>query len=366
MRCGRAARSKSPIPRRCEHTQALAELSGSNQAEAFTAGDALTNATLLQFDVPSSLNASAVLGELLQELDLDLDEVADGARDAIEAGVAQHLAHRALGRATALAAAASELRAMLMPAPASAAAELPVGAALKAEALVARVLAQLPAPLTTDEDALAQLLEALELPQQGLSAAEGAGGGVLPPRLLRLLRDATATYCAGLRRQAARETALAALGKLLVPDSLSDDPLGQDGSEGGGEAEADAEAEAEAGAAAAAAAAPTWEQASGLVGEVYAGFEDQARGICPIDLLLDLLRMAAVDKEVLLKPSDANSRRQCRPSPKVGPAPTRHARQVGAPTRAVHRRGGRGGWHGGRARGGPGALVGASTCWRAT
>ena len=76
--------------------------------------------------MPSSLNASAVLGELLQELDLDLDEVADvrvrvrvrvsvrvtpkpkpkpkpkpnpnldevadGARGAIEAGVAQHMA----------------------------------------------------------------------------------------------------------------------------------------------------------------------------------------------------------------------------------------------------------------------------------
>jgi hypothetical protein len=306
--CGAAARpGQSRRFRGVANTQALAELSGSNQTEAFTAGDALTNATLLQFDVPSSLNASAVLGELLQELDLDLDELADGARDAIETGVAQHLAHRALGRATALAAAASELHAMLMPAPASGAAaaavaaELPAGAALKAEALVARLLAQLPAPLTTDEDALAQLLEALELPQQGLSAAEGAGGGVLPPRLLRLLRDATATYCAGLRRQAARETALTALGKLLVPDSLSDDPLGQDGSEGSGEVEAEAEAEAEAGAAAAAAAAPTWEQASGLVGEVYAGFEEQARGMSPIDLLLDLLRMAAVDEEALRK-----------------------------------------------------------------
>ena len=304
--CGAAARpGQSRRFRGVANTQALAELSGSNQTEAFTAGDALTNATLLQFDVPSSLNASAVLGELLQELDLDLDELADGARDAIETGVAQHLAHRALGRATALAAAASELHAMLMPAPASgaaaAAAELPAGAALKAEALVARLLAQLPAPLTTDEDALAQLLEALELPRQGLSAAEGAGGGVLPPRLLRLLRDATATYCAGLRRQAARETALTALGKLLVPDSLSDDPLGQDGSEGSGEVEAEAEAEAEAGAAAAAAAAPTWEQASGLVGEVYAGFEEQARGMSPIDLLLDLLRMAAVDEEALRK-----------------------------------------------------------------
>ena len=44
-----------------------------------------------------------------------------------------------------------------------------------------------------------------------------------------------------------------------------------------------------------------WEQASGLVGEVYAGFEDQARGMSPIDLLLDLLRMAAVDKEALRK-----------------------------------------------------------------
>ena len=58
------------------------------------------------------------------------------------------------------------------------------------------------APLTTDEDALARLLDALELPQQGVASAEGggpegAGGGVLPPRLLRMLRDATATYCAG-------------------------------------------------------------------------------------------------------------------------------------------------------------------------
>ena len=86
--------------------EALAELSPTDQAEGFSTGDALTNATLLQFEVPSSLNpnptptpnpyphphpnpipnstqvpsslnASAVLGELLQELDLDLDEVAD-------------------------------------------------------------------------------------------------------------------------------------------------------------------------------------------------------------------------------------------------------------------------------------------------
>jgi len=37
------------------------------------------------------------------------------------------------------------------------------------------------------------------------------------------------------------------------------------------------------------------------VGEVYAGFEEQARGMSPIDLLLDLLRMAAVDEEALRK-----------------------------------------------------------------
>jgi hypothetical protein len=67
------------------------------------------------------------------------------------------------------------------------------------------------APLTTDEDALVRLLDALELPygrsaQQGnpnqvasaeAGGAQGAGGGGLPPRLLRMLRDATATYCAG-------------------------------------------------------------------------------------------------------------------------------------------------------------------------
>ena len=46
------------------YTQALVELSGVNQTEAFATGDALTNATLQQFDVPSSLNASAVLGAL--------------------------------------------------------------------------------------------------------------------------------------------------------------------------------------------------------------------------------------------------------------------------------------------------------------
>ena len=265
-----------------------------------------------------------VAGELLQELDLDLDEVADSARNAIEAGVAQHLMHRAHGRATAFAAAVSELRTMLMLAPtsgvaASTAAELPVGAALRAEGLVARALTQFSAPLTTDEEALTQLLQAIQLPHEGASAAAAkgrgrGGGGALPPWLLRLLGDATATYCAGLRRQAAREAALAVLGKLILPDSLSDNPLGQDSPEGGNEASVGARAGAGAGVAAGAradaaaaaataatAAAPTWEQASGLVAAVYAGFEEQARGMSAIDLLLDLLRMTAVDEDALRK-----------------------------------------------------------------
>ena len=59
-----------------------------------------------------------------------------------------------------------------------------------------------------------------------------------------------------------------------MPDSLSDDPLGQEGLDAGDAAESEAEVGAEAGAAAS--AAPTWEQASALVGEVYAGFEEQA------------------------------------------------------------------------------------------
>ena len=76
---------------------------------------------------------------------------------------------------------------------------------------MALTLAQVSAPLTSDEDALVRLLDALELPQQGnpdqgnpdqLASAEagraqGAGEGGLPPQLLRMLRDATATYCAG-------------------------------------------------------------------------------------------------------------------------------------------------------------------------
>ena len=45
-----------------------------------------------------------------------------------------------------------------------------------------------------------------------------------------------------------------------MPDSLSDDPLGQEGAGAGDAAESEAEAGAEAGAAAS--AAPTWEQAS--------------------------------------------------------------------------------------------------------
>ena len=42
-------------------------------------------------------------------------------------------------------------------------------------------------------------------------------------------------------------------------------------------------------------------EASALVGAVYAGFEEQARGMREIDLLLDLLRMAALDEEALRK-----------------------------------------------------------------
>ena len=45
-----------------------------------------------------------------------------------------------------------------------------------------------------------------------------------------------------------------------MPDSLSDDPLGQEGADAGDAAGSEAEAGAEAGAAAS--AAPTWEQAS--------------------------------------------------------------------------------------------------------
>ena len=81
---------------------------------------------------------STVLSELLQELDLDLEDVADGARAAIEHGIAQHLQHRAHGRATQLASAVAELQAMLAPASAAGAdAPLAPTTVLRAEALVA-------------------------------------------------------------------------------------------------------------------------------------------------------------------------------------------------------------------------------------
>ena len=99
---------------------------------------------------------------------------------------------------------------------------------------MAKVLTELPGELTTDAAAHTALLEALAPPPTWLPLQE-AGGTAEPTR--RLLRDATVSYCAGLRRQAAREAALVALGALLVPDA-AEDHLGNDGEgeeEGGDE-----------------------------------------------------------------------------------------------------------------------------------
>ena len=60
---------------------------------------ALVNATLSHFELGASANQSGVINELLQEIDLDADDLADGVRATVEAAATAHLAHRAAERA---------------------------------------------------------------------------------------------------------------------------------------------------------------------------------------------------------------------------------------------------------------------------
>ena len=58
----------------------------------------LVNATLQQFEIGPEMGAAKVRAELLQELDMDVDDVADGALPQLESGTAIHLAHRNLSQ----------------------------------------------------------------------------------------------------------------------------------------------------------------------------------------------------------------------------------------------------------------------------
>jgi len=102
----------------------------------------------------------------------------------------------------------------------------------RAERLTARALSRLGVPCNgTGEDAEEEAFVSL---LNGLNASLAQ----LPPHTARLLRDATSAQCDSTRRQLAREQALTALQKLLVPSAdYGEDPLVHeetDDSEGGG------------------------------------------------------------------------------------------------------------------------------------
>ena len=168
---------------------------------------ALVNATLSHFELGASANQSGVINELLQELDLDADDLADGVRATVEAAATAHLAHRAAERTRQLDEATKALK------------EATALDARTAELLVPPILKLLDA---TCGDATAGAAGDADgddgAVEAALEAASGLSCAAVPP-----LRAAVRTHCAGQRRQAAREAALEAFRSLISYDALQDD-----------------------------------------------------------------------------------------------------------------------------------------------
>ena len=202
----------------------------------------MINATLAQFEVPTEMSQATVLKEVLKELDMDIEDVADGAQAMLRKGIETHLEHRLTSSASKLHSTLNELRDMITPALPSpgggggggSGSMLPRLVRVGVERLVGKVLNQLPGVLGSNDDALHVLLTSLNLtdPNNETALAEASkkkkGMVVMEevtPGLLRLLRSATDTHCDGLRRQEAREVAIRQLQKLLMADVSVDDPV---------------------------------------------------------------------------------------------------------------------------------------------
>ena len=300
----------------------------------------LINATLGQFEVPNEMTRPTVLKEILKELDMDVEDVADGAQAILTAGIDMHLAHRISSSREQLDQTLGELRTILEPAiTAGGDAQRLVGGGvlrradrLEVERVVGRALTQLPGVLGSNEEALHGLLTALNLSDPSNTTAPAKGGPKLTeasPSLVRLLRGATDTHCDGLRRQEAREVAIRKLQKLLMAEVIDDPvPLPDDDEGDDEEGEANAEGEEakpkrgrkaaaadkdeggsnEGGAAAESAGEATddkivanWSEGGELVGLVYGGFEEQAREMTMVELMLDILRMAQLAEDEIRK-----------------------------------------------------------------
>ena len=164
----------------------------------------LVNATLGQFEVPSEMTQSTVLKELLQELDMDHDDLADDAKDSVRQGVGLHVDHRNGSASARLHATLTELLSTMSPALQSAdgaqgaSPVLPRASRVLVERLVARALTQLPGKLSTNDAAFNTLLTALNLTAD--STPDG-GPTSMPASLRALLRHSSDTHCDGLRRQ---------------------------------------------------------------------------------------------------------------------------------------------------------------------
>jgi len=294
---------------------------------------ALMNATLAQFEVPIDMAMPTVKAELLQELDMDGDDVSERAQPILEAGLAVHMEWRRAVSQAKLATTLDQLLALVRPVGRVASNKIqPSGSdRLAVERLVAKALTQIPGKLTSNAQAFGDLLWALNLTATApAAAADGEGSAVseipaepalapgveLAPGVLRLLRDATVTHCEGLRRQARREASIKRLQKLLVADVGADDPLalGESDTEGahegandveegeGGVAQAERAASALVSASAATAPPTTWdEHGAALVADVYGGYEEQVREMQPLELLLDVLRMAQLQEDEIRK-----------------------------------------------------------------
>ena len=343
---------------------------------------ALMNATLAQFEVPIDMAIATVKAELLQELDMDGDDVSERAQPVFEAGLALHMEWRRAISQAKLATTLDQLLALVRPVGRVASNNMqPRGSdRLAVERLVAKALTQIPGKLTSNEQAFADLLWALNLTatapataaKDAAAAADGEGSAVgdipaepalapgveLAPGVLRLLRDATVTHCEGLRRQARREASIKRLQKLLVADVGEDDPLalGESDAEGAHEGASDVEEgeggvpQADRAASASAAAAPptTWEEhGAALVADVYGGYEEQVREMQPLELLLDVLRMAQLQEDEIRKGERAaleaaitgflrdNAAAAERPLPLDPPTPEAAAAAAAAATRGV-------------------------------
>jgi hypothetical protein len=294
----------------------------------------LVNATLAQFEVPADMESRTVFKELLKELDTDLDDLADDARGVLEEGVARHLAYRSDTARSRLSEMVSTVRGAIAPAlrggqgggggdDDQVSLMLPRPVRHKVERLVGTILNQLPGVLGSNEEALEALLAALNITSQpsatqsGLAANDDAGKDVAPASIIALLRDAASTHCEGLRRQAARESAIRSLQRLLAPGVHEDDPVpisfgddDDDDDDGAGHSTGAADAADDAADVAAQAAkeraaeeelTATWAEGASLVQTVYGGYEEQAREMSAVELLLDVLRMAQLTEDDLRK-----------------------------------------------------------------